>query len=315
MIQDHRLEELSDRAYRRVRSELVRCALRVQSEVMRATGDFLRREGFIEILPVIMSPVTDPLRHATGKAEVEYYEHKYQFTRSMIFHKQIALLAHDKIFAFSPNIRLEPIELADTGKHLIEFTQLDLEVKGAAREQVMELGENLLIHALSQVREHCAEELAFFKRDLRIPNKPFKRLSYSEAYDRYGGSFEAVISQQHGEPVWIIDVALEAREFYDREDPERPGILVDMDLLYPEGFGEALSGGEREHTLENALRRIQMMGLKAEDFKLYLEFARRGLPPSAGFGIGIERLTRFICGLRRIEDVVLFPKIPGELSL
>lgn len=315
MIYDPTPEGLVEWQYKRASSETLRYALKVQSQVLQATGDLLRRQGFIEILPVIMSPVTDPLRHATGKADVEYYEHRYQLTRSMIFHKQMALLAHDKIFAFSPNIRLEPIELADTGRHLVEFTQLDLEVKGATRKHMMDLGEDLIVNTLSQVKQRCREELQFFKRDLLVPNRPFEAITYREAYDRYGGDFDVIISQLHQEPVWIIDMALEAREFYDREDPERPGILVDMDLRYPEGFAEALSGGEREYTYERALTRIEAMGLDPEDFKLYLEFAKRGLPPSAGFGIGIERLTRFICGLRRIEDTALFPKIPGKLWL
>jgi asparaginyl-tRNA synthetase len=108
---------------------------------------------------------------------------------------------------------------------------------------------------------------------------------------------------------------IEAREFYDREDLERPGTLVDMDLLYPEGFGEALSGGEREHTLTRIMERIERAGLEPEDFELYLEFAKRGIPSSAGFGIGMERLTRFVCGLKRIEKAALFPKAPGRLSL
>jgi asparaginyl-tRNA synthetase len=308
-------DELADWQYSRAGSDTLRCALKVQNAVLQATGDFLRQQGFIQVLPVIMSPVTDPLRHATGRAEVEHYQQRYQFTRSMIFHKQIALLAQDKIFAFSPNIRLEPIELADTGRHLVEFTQLDLEVKGATREEVMDLGEGLIIHTLSRVKDSCRAELEFFKRSLIVPSKPFERVGYREAYDRYGPDFEVVISQQHQEPVWIVDVAVEAREFYDREDPERPGTLVDMDLLYPEGFAEALSGGEREHTYERVLSRIERMGLRPQDFELYLEFAKRGLPASAGFGIGMERLTRFICGLRRIEDAALFPKIPGRLSL
>jgi asparaginyl-tRNA synthetase len=262
-----------------------------------------------------MSPVTDPLRHATGKAEVEYYGRSYQLTRSMILHKQMALLAHDRVFAFSPNIRLEPVELADTGRHVAEFTQLDLEVKGATREEVMELGEGLLIAILGEVKRHCAQDLQFFQRDLLVPTQPFERITYREAYDRYAGNLETIISALHQEPVWIVDMALSAREFYDREDLERPGTLVDMDLLYPEGFGEALSGGEREHTYDRILARIQRAGLRVEDFQPYLQFAQRGIPPSAGFGIGIERLTRFICGRKRIEDVVHFPKIPGKLSL
>lgn len=308
-------QEMVQKQYERMKSEVLRRALKVQSEILQASGGFLRQRGFIEILPVIMSPVTDPLRHATGKAEVEHYEHRYQLTRSMIFHKQIALLALDRIFAFSPNIRLEPIELADTGRHLVEFTQLDLEMKGATREEAMDVGEDLVIHVLEQIGERCPEEMRFFKRDLVIPRRPFERITYREARDRYAGDFEAVISQQHDEPVWIIDIALEAREFYDREDPDRPGTLLDMDLLYPEGFGEALSGGEREHTFERVRQRIEKMGLEPAEFELYLAFTKRGLPASAGFGIGIERLTRFVCGLRTIEEVALFPKVPGTLSL
>ena len=308
-------QEMVQKQYERMKSEVLRRALKVQSEILQASGGFLRQRGFIEILPVIMSPVTDPLRHATGKAEVEHYEHRYQLMRSMIFHKQIALLALDRIFAFSPNIRLEPIELADTGRHLVEFTQLDLEMKGATREEAMDVGEDLVIHVLEQIGERCPEEMRFFKRDLVIPRRPFERITYREARDRYAGDFEAVISQQHDEPVWIIDIALEAREFYDREDPDRPGTLLDMDLLYPEGFGEALSGGEREHTFERVRQRIEKMGLEPAEFELYLAFTKRGLPASAGFGIGIERLTRFVCGLRTIEEVALFPKVPGTLSL
>jgi asparaginyl-tRNA synthetase len=310
-----RVEELAEQAYRRATAEALRHALAVQSEVVRAMGDFLRSRGFIEIRPVILSPITDPLRHATGRAEVEYYGHRYQLTRSMIFHKQVAVLSHERIFAFSPNVRLEPVELADTGRHLVEFTQLDLEVRGATREEVMALGEELLIYTLSWVWEHCREALAFFGRELRIPARPFRRITYRDAYDRYGGNFEIILSQQSEEPLWIVDMALEAREFYDREDPERPGTLVDMDLLYPEGYGEALSGGEREHILERILSRMERMGLDPEEYRLYLEIAQRGLPPSAGFGIGVERLARFICGLKRIEDGLLFPKVPGTLSL
>jgi len=308
-------EMLAERQCKRLGSEALSHALKVQSEVLQAAGEFLRQQGFIEILPVIMAPVTDPLRHATGKAEVEYYGQRYQLTRSMILHKQIALLAHDRIFAFSPNIRLEPIEYSDSGRHLAEFTQLDLEVKAATREEVMEIGEDLLIYVLSQVKKRCEEQLRSLGRTLGIPSKPFQRISYREAYDQYGGDFEAIVSQQHQEPVWILDMAIEAREFYDREDRERPGTLVDMDLLYPEGFGEALSGGEREHEYEDIVRRIGKAGLATEDFQLYLAFAKQGLPESAGFGIGMERLARYICGLKRIEDAALFPKVPGTLSL
>jgi asparaginyl-tRNA synthetase len=167
----------------------------------------------------------------------------------------------------------------------------------------------------NHVKSHCAKELKYFNRDLRIPETPFKRIEYMKAYEKYAGEFENILSYEHKDPFWIIDIPIDAREFYDREDPERFGILNDMDLVYPEGYGEALSGGEREHTYERIVYRLGRSGLPLANFEWYLEFAKRGLPPSAGFGIGIERMTRYVCGLKRIEEATLFPKTPGKLSL
>jgi len=290
-------------------------AVKVKSALKKILGDFLRNNDFVEISPVIISPETDPLYHATGTADFEYYEGRYQLTRSMILHKQIALLSFDKIFAFSPNVRLEPIELTETGKHLVQFTQLDLEVSGADREEILELGEELLVHTISKIKEVCNDELDFFERVLKVPERPFERIKYHHAYSKYGRIFEEVLSQKKDRPFWLIDIPSEDREFYDKEDPTRPGILRDMDLIYPEGYGEALSGGEREHEYERIKKRLGEQDLDLDKFKLYLKYAEEGLPPSAGFGLGIERLTRYVCGLDDIKETVLFPKEPGKVTL
>lgn len=303
------------RLYKHLTNPKLSSVLKVQSEIRKSLGDFLRSEGFVEIPPVIVSVITDPLRHATGKAEVEYYGHRYQLTRSMIFHKQLAVMACDKIFAFSPNIRLEPIELADTGRHLIEFTQLDLEVKNGTRDDVMRLAENMIIYVLKTIAHNCSKELETIGRKLSVPSAPFERIAYKDAYERYMGDFEIILSQQHKDPFWIVDIPIGTREFYDKEDETRKGILKDMDLIYPEGYGEALSGGEREYEFKRVAYRIGRSGVNLEDFDWYLEFVKLGISPSAGFGIGIERMTRYICGLKRIEDTVPFPKTPGQLGI
>ncbi len=111
--------------------------------------------------------------------------------------------------------------------------------------------------------------------------------------------------------MWILDFPIDQREFYDREDPKRPGILVDMDLLYPEGYGEALSGGEREHEPERIRARIARQGLNPQDYAGLLRLAEAVIPPSCGFGIGVERLVRFVLGLAHVGEVRLFPRIPG----
>jgi asparaginyl-tRNA synthetase len=295
--------------------EKTKIVLKIQSEIRKVLGEELRKQDFIEISPVILSPITDPLNHPTAPAQIDCYGKPYSVTQSMIFHKQLALRTLDKIFVFSPNVRLEPPEKKKTGRHLFEFTQLDLEMKGAKREDVMRLCEELLIATLKFIKIKCGKELELLGRTISLPKMPFKQMTYREAYERYGVDFEAILSKNHTAPVWIVDIPITHREFYDREDPNNPGYLRDMDLIYPEGYGEALSGGEREYKYDRILQRIHKKGQARSQFKEYLSIARKDLPPSAGFGIGIERLTRYICGLKRIEETSLFPKIPGKYCL
>lgn len=292
--------------------EKMKVVLKIQSEIRKVLGEELRKKDFIEISPVILSPITDPLNHPIAPSNINCYGRNYSITQSMIFHKQMALRTLEKIFVFSPNVRVESLERKDTGRHLFEFTQLDLEVKDAKREDVMKLCEELLISVIKSLKKNCKKELKMIRRELTVPKAPFKQIKYEDAYQRYGEEFEQMISKTHKELVWIVDIPLENREFYDKEDPERPGVLRDMDLIYPEGYGEALSGGEREYEYDRIIQRILKKGQKLSQFKEYLTIAKGNLPPSAGFGIGIERLTRYICGLKRIEEASLFPKIPGK---
>ncbi|MEO0136902.1 MAG: asparagine synthetase A [candidate division WOR-3 bacterium] len=300
---------------RTIKSSRLRAILRIASEIRFIAGKFLREKGFLEINPVIISPLTDPLRHQVLDASIHYLGMKYQLTKSMIFHKQIALLSVDKIFIFSPNVRLEPPEYSSTGNHLIEFTQIDLEMRNATRETMMELAEEMIVEIISQVVKNCYNELSDLGRNLKLPTRPFKRYRYLDLYNQYGNKFEMIISRASIEPFWVIDFPIEVREFYDREYEDKPGILCDMDLIYPEGYGEALSGGEREFKYERIVERMKIAGNNPEDFKWYLEFVKKGLFPSCGFGIGLERLTRFICGLNDVSEATLFPKTPGRWSI
>lgn len=286
--------------------------LKIESEIRLILGNELRKKNFIEISPVILSPITDPLNHPTSPAKINCYGHEYSITQSMIFHKQLALKTLDKIFVFSPNVRIEPPGRLNTGRHLFEFTQLDLEEKNSTKEDIIKLCEELFVNLLKSVKKNCKKELRLLDRNITIPKTPFKQIKYEEAFKKYGGDFEIILSKMNKEPIWIVDMPLKNREFYDKEYINKPGYLKDMDLIYPEGYGEALSGGEREFEYEKIKIRISKKGQKLSDFKYYLKSAKNDLPPSAGFGIGLERLTRFVCGLKRIEDTSLFPKIPGR---
>jgi asparaginyl-tRNA synthetase len=299
----------------RLTSEPERVAvLKIKSEVVRSAGEHLRERGFVEILPVLLSPITDPLHHETYGGTVDYYGRLYQLTKSMILHKQIALLTVPRIFCFSPNVRMEPAERASFGRYLAEFVQLDLEVRDATRDDILTIGEDLIVRVLQDVSRRCVVELRILGRELRVPVAPFERISFDDAAAEHGEPFDDALSAALDAPAWVIDFPRRVREFYDREDPERPEVLLDMDLVYPEGFGEALSGGEREVEYDRVLDRLRRDGIPQEQFSLYLDYVRKGLPRCAGFGIGIERLTRYVCGLDRIEDARLFAKVPGDAS-
>ena len=153
-------------------NEKTKAILKIQSEIRKILGDVLRKKDFIEISPVILSPITDPLNHPTSPANINCYGCNYQLTQSMIFHKQLALRTLEKIFIFSPNIRIEPSDKKVTGRHLFEFTQLDLEVKDAKREDMMRLCEEMLISTIKSVKKNCSKQLNMLERKLTIPKAP-----------------------------------------------------------------------------------------------------------------------------------------------
>ncbi|MEM0130347.1 MAG: asparagine synthetase A [Thermoplasmatales archaeon] len=290
----------------------IRISSLVNTIIRGSMKRYLDRKGFVEINPVIISPISDPLNHPVGDPVVDYYGHKYRITKSMIFHKQLALTYLTKIYSFSPNVRIEPIDRARTKRHLSEFTQLDLEVRDRQREYVMELAEGMINTAIRDVKKNVdAENL---NPHLRISPTPFKKIRYKDAFEKYGRTFEEELSSKHKAPFWIIDIPLQEREFYDREI-DSSGYLRDMDLIYPYGYGEAISGGEREYEYDRIRERIRKKGQREEEFSLLLEAARIGLHPSSGFGIGIERFVRFIVGADDISQVALFPKKIGEFVL
>ncbi len=288
--------------------------LEVSSELIFQMGKFLREKGFIEILPVVISPITDPLNHTVLDASIDYYDGKYSLTKSMIFHKQLALRVHPKIFSFSPNVRLETNDKKESGRHLIEFTQLDLEIRDATREDVMSLVEEMLVYTFAKVHEKFGEFLDEVNPRFSVPRSPFERVKFLEAQARYGEEFEEILSQKALEPFWIIDIPIDEREFYDKLSNDGH-TLLDMDLMYPYGFNEASSGGEREYEYHRIIKRMRYKGNDMESMKWYLEEVKKGIPPSAGCGIGVERLTRFVCNLKHVKESRLFAKVPGQLSI
>ena len=295
---------------RKLQSREMDAIMAIQHSMLRAIHECFHKKGFTQIMPVILSPLTDPLCHSVHDAEIGYYGQKLKLTKSMILHKQISLMGRrSAIYTVSPNIRLEMDDKGKTGRHLIEFSQVDFEIKGAKREDVMQFMEGLVKSVFRKVRKECGKELKLLKRELSVPKAPFKAYHTKEAEAKYGREFEAELSKQEKEPFWLLS---HDREFYDREDVSKPGYYLNYDLVWPEGYGEALSGGEREFEHKRIVLRMKRRKMKLKAYRDYLKLAKmKALPQTAGAGFGVERMLRYICGKKHIEEVCLFPKVPG----
>ena len=288
--------------------------LRIQTAVLKTMVNKLLDKGYYWILPVIFSKTTDPLWpdpdfSIEKRIEVEIYGERVMAMQSMIVHKRVLVsLGPEKFFILSPNIRIEKRERAATGKHLYEFTQLEVEVAYAKMHDIFKLFEELIIDSLRYVKENLASELEILGRNLRIPKAPFKVYKRRELEEKYGKAWSSEVANYIQEPIWVTDIP---REFYDYEDPES-GEWRNYDLILPEGFGEVVSGAEREYEYEKLIMKMERDGINKSHYKLLLDLAKnRLLKPSAGAGLGIERFIAYVAGVRHVAEVQPFPRIPG----
>lgn len=294
--------------------ERQRLRLGVLSDVLLVTTRFFHERGFTQLLPVMLGRSTDPLGPDPGSsviktAEVEYLGQRFYLMNSMILHKQIAVRDVGKIWILSPNVRLERPERSATGKHLFEFTQADFEMPRARAADVRSLVERYFTVLAKPLRDHPSFSALQVEPPRLVP--PWKVYTTHDLEARYGPSWEERASRDHDQPFWAT---CHRREFYDREDPDDPGHFLNYDLVYPEGFGEALSGAEREWEPERIRARIARDGIPSPAFRAYLEVAH-DLIPSAGAGFGIERLVRFLLRMPHVGDVQLFRRVPGEPTI
>jgi asparaginyl-tRNA synthetase len=288
---------------------------KVSTETLRYLTDLLTQKGFDWLLPVVFSKSTDPLWPDPGasiekRIEAEIYGQTVRTTQSMIIHKLVACsTAYPKLFILSPNVRVEKRERQATGRHTYEFTQLDFEIRDARFKDVRRLVEETITGLIGHLRKRAKGSLASLGRhsSLEAPQVPFEVYDREALLERHGEGWETELAKKIHAPVWVTNIP---REFYDFEDSASKR-WDNYDLFVPE-YGEILSGARREWEYSKILEKMERDGVRRENYALLLELAREGrLRPSAGAGIGVERLVGWIVGVRHIGEVQPFPKIPG----
>jgi asparaginyl-tRNA synthetase len=306
----------------------IRNALSVQHVILLESRKILDDLGFVEILAPVIGPASDPGIRGAKRASFNYYGEQYRIMSSMILYKQALVRTFDNVYAFAPNVRLEPLANTNSDRHLCEFYQIDLEMKDKTIEDVMKITEIFLEQLLYKVDLLCKNILDEYNRNLLIPSIPFPKIPYSKIVEiadaegfpmLYGDEIpwelEVELSKHACKPFWIVDYPVGSRGFYYKVNPDDPSLLFSMDLIYPQGFGEASSGGERETDVRRIRYLLQKTEENIDEYSWYLEMLKTDGQKSSGLGIGVERLTRFVLGFDSIDKCTAFPKKPGVYSI
>ncbi|MYD70064.1 MAG: asparagine--tRNA ligase [Acidobacteria bacterium] len=323
---EHGVDYLLDRRHLWIRSRRQAAILRVRHEVIDAIRDYLNTQGFVLTDTPIFTPAA--CEGTTTLFPVQYFEDRTAYlTQSGQLYVEATAMALGKVYCFGPTFRAEK---SKTRRHLTEFWMVEPEMAYATLDDATDLAEALVAAVVARVLDQRRAELDILERDtaaLERVRTPFPRISYDEAVailkgrglpfewgGDFGGPDETALAEHFDQPVAIQRFPSAIKAFYMKPDPGRPELSLSVDLLAPEGYGEIVGGGERLDDLDLLLERIRAHDLPQESFEWYLDLRRYGTVPHAGFGMGIERMVAWICGIEHVRETIPFPRMLYRLT-
>ena len=318
---EHGVDFLMDRRHLWIRSARQQAILRVRHEVIDAVRDYFNSRGFILADTPIFTP--SACEGTTTLFPVQYFDDATAYlTQSGQLYNEANAMALGRVYCFGPTFRAEK---SKTRRHLTEFWMVEPEVAYADLNDVIELAEGLVVEVVARVLDRRARELKVLERDtttLAAVSRPFGRITYDEAAARlkekglpfeWGGDFgspdETAISEMFKGPVAVTGYPSAIKAFYFKAQPDRPEVSLSVDILAPEGYGEIIGGGQRIDDYDLLLQRIEEHKLPREAFEWYLDLRRFGSVPHGGFGMGIERVVSWICGLDHLREAIPYPRM------
>jgi nondiscriminating aspartyl-tRNA synthetase len=295
-------------------------AFKIQHQALTAIRDYLFEKGFLEVhTPRIIASATE------GGAElfpVDYFGQKAYLAQSPQLYKEQLTMSFEKVFEVGPFFRAE---LSHTRRHLSEFVSVDIEQAFSNAEDAMQLLEQVIQHTCKTIKEKCAKELSELKYHATVPELPFKRFTYDEVLRElkergvtipWGEDIttEAIrtLGKERGYYYFITDWPTHSKAFYIKPREDKPEICEGFDLMWR--WIELVSGGTRIADKAVLMERMKEKGLNPENFKYHLQAFDYGMPPHAGWAIGLERLTMVLTGKKNIREVSLYPRDRARLT-
>jgi asparaginyl-tRNA synthetase len=327
---EHGVEFLMEHRHLWVRSQRQASILRVRAEIIKAVRDFFDERGFVLTDPPILTPAA--CEGTSTLFPVDYFEEQAYLTQSGQLYIEATAMALGKVYSFGPTFRAEK---SKTRRHLTEFWMVEPEIAYAELDDLMDLAEGLISFLVKRCLEKRRNDLQVIGRDVTKLEKvetPFPRIAYDEAVKmlqeahargalennfEWGGDLgspdETYISSQFDKPVMVHRYPAQVKAFYMEPDPQRPELALCVDVLAPEGYGEIIGGSQRMASHDLLLQRIKEHGLPQAAFQWYLDLRKFGSVPHGGFGMGIERVVAWICGLEHVRETIPFPRMLNRL--
>jgi len=299
---------------------------RVRSTVIQAIRDFLFRHYFVQMdSPIFTRTVGEDPK---GQFAVDYFDlGKVYLAQTGQLYLEASISAHANVFCFGPTFRAEK---SKTRRHLTEFWMLEAEMAFFDDVDNMDFQEDLIQYILRTVLDQSSWYLQQLDRDLEKLHRclePFRRLDYGEAVailktkgssvqwgEDLGAADEALLTEDSQRPTFVCNYPKAVKAFYMKENDRDPRTVKCADLLAPEGFGEIIGGSQREDCLEKLQSLILAEKLPLENYEWYLDLRRYGSVVHSGFGLGLERLVAWICGIPHIRETIPFPRLMERVT-
>ena len=310
------LDTRLDSRFMDIRRPCVLAAFEIESAVLQYLRGFFTKKGLTEVFtPKIVAAATEG---GTDLFPISYFEKEAFLNQSPQLFKQMLMGAGmDRVFEIGPIFRAEE---HDTRRHLNEAISIDVEVSFADDKDVMEILEEAVAGAYRHVAENCGYQLGVLNLDLAVPKLPFRRITYTEALEmaslkagvkmQWGDDLdtetEKFLGETIGEHYFLTDWPSSIKPYYTLPYEDKPEVCRGFDLMHP--TMELASGAQRVHDCNQLVGRIKDKGLDPDGFEFYLKAFRYGMPPHAGWGLGLSRLVMTMLKLENIRDAVLFPR-------
>lgn len=322
ITKDQSAEHLLNYRHLWIRSRYMTTILRIRSTVVQAIHDFYREKDFLIFDPPIFTP--NACEGGSTLFEVKYFKERVYLTQSWQLYAEAAIFALEKIYCVSPSFRAEA---SKTSRHLTEFWHSEMEIAWGNLEDATNLAKEKIKFILKRVLEkHEKELIEILGRDISklkvCLEKNYPTITYTNALKtlkekagiemQWGKDLRTIeeeeLMKHFDTPVVVTNYPKEIMAFYKPRDSKDPKTALCFDMLAPEGYGEIIGGSERETDIEELKRGLEHEGETPENYEWYLDLRRYGSVPHVGFGMGVERVVRWICGLENIKDAIAFPR-------